>query len=200
MVKLVKEIEGFTFSELNSDAQHTAKGCVLEYEREADWFSEDIVNDLLESFGISELTPYFSLSYSQGDGLCLSGSISFNDLLNEKFRKIAFAGIHHTQIKSIAQYLFRVEFLHSGNYYYSSSVNITDMCDNDVPDNQEAIIEKVIANIKKWYADFCRQWEKRGYMYFYEISDDEMVEICEDREWFFTDKGKIIGSDFRQVG
>jgi hypothetical protein len=153
-----------------------------------------LTEELKERFGLYNLKTCYSLSYCQGDGLCLYGQIEHPELFsNEKFRGIAFKGIHHRQIQSVYDELQQIDFIHRSRYCYAQTVSIESMEYSPTPtDKQEAIIEKIIGNVKSWYFEFCREWENRGYDYFYELTDSDMQEICEEKEYFFTQDGQLI--------
>ena len=192
MKTLVRTIIGYSFDELDEIARKVAKSNVVLKEREPMFFSEDLIETLIEDFGLHHLKTYFSLSYSQGDGLCLYGKIYFEELFdNMKFKKIAFKGIHHKQIQSIYDELQGIDFEHRGRYFHEKSVYIESQEYNPT-DKQMAIIDKVVENVKAWYFSFCKEWEKRGYEYFYEISDDEMEMICSEYDYLFTENGELI--------
>ena len=192
MKRLAKTIKGYSFNELEYSSRSKAKKNVLEKENLPELFSEDLRETLLEKFGLRNLCTYFSLSYSQGDGLCLYGIIKHYELFhNEHFREIAFSGIHHKQIKSVYEELERIVFFHRGKYYHAKTVSIESR-EHAPSDKQIAIIDKIVANVKSWYFSFCAEWEKRGYDYFYEISDEDMENLCNENDYLFTIEGTLI--------
>ena len=192
MKKLIKEIIVYQYNELEEYAQEQAKRDFLEKEHLSDFFSEDLTEELQEQFGLYNLKTYYSLSYCQGDGLCLYGEITYLELFNnDKFKSIAFKGIHYKQIHSIKDELQSIDFEHRSWYCHANSVHIESNEDSPT-EKQAAIIDKIINNVKLWYYSFCRKWEKQGYKYFYEISDDDMKEICDTNNYFFTEKGQLI--------
>ena len=192
MKKLVRTIAGYSFNELDENAKTEAKYCVLNIDRLPEFFTEDMYNGLAENFGLSHLKSYYSLSFSQGDGLCLYGRITASELFdNDKFKKIAFKGIHHKQVQSVYDVLQYIDFEHRSRYYHAKTVYIESE-EYDPTDRQSVIIQKVVENVKEWYFTFCREWEKQGYEYFYEISDEDMEIACIEYDSLFTKKGKMI--------
>jgi len=195
MKQLAKTITGYSFGELDEFTRQDAKMSVLEQEHLPAFFSQDLKETLSDDFGLRHLKTFYSLSNCQGDGLCLYGRITFEELFNNcKFRKIAFKDIHHKQIQSIYGELQGIDFEHRGRYYYANSVNI-ESHEYNPTDKQAAIIEKVIGNVKAWYFAFCKEWEKRGYTYFYEISDEEMTMICNENDFLITEEGALINQN-----
>jgi hypothetical protein len=167
----------------------------LENERYSDCFSEDLKAALREKFGLSHLNTYYSLSNSQGDGLCLHGYISCSEIFdNDKFKRIALKNISSEQVISISGLLYKIDFKHCGRYYHSKSISINSDIDNTTQ-KQEDIIDMIVENVKAWYFSFCDEWETYGYRYFYEISDDDMIEGCENGDYWFTETGQIINTD-----
>jgi hypothetical protein len=195
MKTLVREITAYQYAELSKDAQEKAKQNYLAEDRLPNFFSDDLAEDLKERFGLCNLKTCYSLSYCQGDGLCLCGQIEHPELFsNGKFKKIAFKGIHHRQIQSVYDELHKIDFTYHSRYYYAETVSIESR-EYYPTDKQEAIIGKIVENVKAWYFEFCRDWEKRGYDYFYELPDSDMQEICEEEEYFFTQDGQLIDMD-----
>jgi hypothetical protein len=195
MKTLTKTVTAYTFNELNETAGQNAKRIILEKERTSDFFTEDLIETLKEKFGLYCLTPLYSLSSCQGDGLCLNGNIYFSELFeNDKFKKIAFKGIHHKQVQSVRDDFYQIDFIHKGRYCFAESVSIESI---DYPSNDKKmeIAGKIMANVKSWYLSFCRQWEQRGYDYFYEISDGDMEDICKSYDYLFTQEGMLINED-----
>ena len=193
MKRLAKTITGYTFSELvNNSSRNEAKSNVLLKENLPEFFSEDLVYMLSEEYGLHHLRTLFSLSYCQGDGLCLYGYITFSELFkNPKFKKIAFKGIHYKQIQSVYDELQGVEFKHRDRYNHMYSVSIESQ-EHNPTDRQMEIIDKVVSNTKSWYYTFCAEWENRGYDYFYKISDEEMERLCSEGDYLFTAEGTVI--------
>ena len=189
---LTKTITAYSFNELDEFTREDAKTCILERERLLEFFTEDIKETLKSDFGLFHLNTYYSLSSCQGDGLCLYGKITFHELFdNVKFKQIAFKGIHHKQIQSVYDELQNIDFTHKSRYYHANSVSIEEDIYNPT-DKQMSIIEKIVANVKSWYFTFCREWEKRGYVFFYEISDELTEIISVENDYLFTKKGKLI--------
>jgi hypothetical protein len=189
---LTKEIKAYQYHELEEYAKEQARADYLSKEHLPEFFSLDIKMELKERFGLFNLDTYYSLSSCQGDGLCLYGKIYYKELFeNENFRKIAFKCIHHKQVQSVKDELQGIDFIHSSRYYHSKTVSIKSHEYNPT-DKQELIIEKIIDNVKQWYFAFCKEWENRGYDYFYEISEEVMSAICEEQEHLFEEDGHLI--------
>ncbi|GHT54995.1 hypothetical protein FACS189451_00100 [Bacteroidia bacterium] len=196
MKKLVREITAYRYGELEEYAREKARENYLAEEHLPEFFSDDLTAELQEQYGLNHLKTYYSLSYCQGDGLCLYGRINHSELFgNGKFKKVAFEGIHYRQIQSVYDVLQGIDFEHCNRYFNAKTVCIDSHFYDDATDRQMEIIERIAANIQSWYFSFCREWEKRGYDYFYKISDEEMREICEINDYFFAKGGQSINMD-----
>lgn len=80
MNKYIKEIKVFTFPELNGEAKEKAKEWYLNDEILSLELTNDYKNDLSYIFPRSELEVQWSLSYCQGDGVNIYGSVNIEDI------------------------------------------------------------------------------------------------------------------------
>lgn len=193
MKTFIKTIVGMQYNELSEDAKEKAKADYLEYGRFPQEFSMDLVENLKASYELHNLKTYYSLSYCQGDGLCLYGEISHSEIFNNNFRKIALKGLKGRQITSVKENLYKIDFRHSGSYYYANSTDIEAQENSyDITDKQYALLEKVVTNIREWYLEFCREWEDIGYDYFYEISNEEMEGVSEANDYYYDENGVLL--------
>jgi len=196
----MKTLIAYSFNELDKFARNDAKCSVRAYERLSDFFSNKIVQTLKDDFGLHHLKTFYSLLYCQDDGLYLCGQITASELFNnDKFKKIAFKGINHKQIiESISNELTGIDFTNTGNdCYNANTVSIESNQSRETEENEKqmVIIYKVVKNVEKWYFKFCKEWEKRGYKYFNEISDEDMNMICTSDNLMFTKEGFLINKD-----
>ena len=49
--------------------------------------------------------------------------------------------------------------------------------------------EKLVVNI---FLELCGSYEQQGYQYFYEISEEDLEEVCEANDYEFLANGKIF--------
>lgn len=118
----------------------------------------------------SILHAYYSLGYSQGDGLCLVGDFIYKE---------------HT---------FRVK--HTGRYYHVYSVEI-ELISGPTIDDENIEEEKRDERIKGLtevftgvYRDICGKVEKSGYAEVdYQNSDEAVLETIRANEYLFTENG-----------
>jgi hypothetical protein len=195
MKRLIKEITAYRYSELGKSAQKMARKNFLAEEHLAIFFSEDLENALNEQYGLFNLKTYYSLSYSQGDGLCLAGGITYSEIFeNSKFKQTAFKGIHDRQIQTVKDELYGFDFEHCNRYCYAGATSIKSRVYKP-SEKQEELIEKITRNVKEWYYSFCLKWEQLGYEYFHEMSGKEMEDICATNDCLFTKEGELIDMD-----
>ena len=198
----------YKYNELSEEAKEKVKEWYLNGQ-ESYIFTDDCKMDLENLFGKNSLDVQYSLAYCQGDGFNICGSIDaesifrclenhnggtqlkkFEDVLTEKEKKtiLAYAEecgdivlpMNRRYCYSLADYIDIVEEwmwrLERADY-----ANI----------NEEALnkFEKLVRGI---FVELCRSYEKQGYEFFYEISDEDLEEICEANEYEFLEDGTIF--------
>ena len=126
---------------------------------------------LAEENGITyaDIRLLYSLSWSQGDGLCFTGTIRKN-------------GIN----------LF---LTHRYRYYFAKSVTMefTDDESGEGLDPNDKLSKDIEANnLRDIYLDICNKLEKLGYgILEYRMNDEEFLELCEDSEYTFLPDGTM---------
>lgn len=203
------EYKVYKYDELTDKAKEKVKEWYLGGQ-EAFIFSEDCKQDLENLFGENDLNVQYSLGYCQGDGFNIYGDIhaenifkclekhnggtqleKFEDALTEKEKKTI---LHYAEecgaIKlymnnrycySLADY---IDIANDWEYQlenYSGYKNI----------NTEVLkkFEQVVRNIFKILCDSYERW---GYEYFYEISEEDLKEICEANGYEFLEDGTVF--------
>lgn len=203
------EYRVYKYNELSDEAKEKVKEWYLKGQ-EPFIFTEIVKEDLNCLFGKNNLDVQYSLNYCQGDGLNIYGEIDAgtifecldkhnggtqfeefeNVLTNKEKRTILHYAKECSPIKlpinnhycySLADYIDIVEDWGYQLEYYSEYSNI----------NLEALkkFEKLVRNI---FHKLCKHYEEWGYDYFYEISDEELEEMCEDNEYEFLEDGTIF--------
>jgi hypothetical protein len=186
----------YQFSELSEDAKAKAISEYLEsQDYRADIFKEYVIENLENSYGLENLDTTFSLSYSQGDGLCIFGKITETELYGEKFRSIAFEGIDEADVVPFQERecIWEVEF-HKFTHHYNHEKTVEISIDNccELTQEEGVIADKMLENIKKWYFKFCKEWKKNGYEFFYEMDENYFTEICEANDYWFKEDGSLF--------
>ena len=173
------EVTRYAFEELSPDAQAKAIEKIREGEQEN--FPQDLLSEAMDeqaNFLLTgdylkhqrDLKLYYSLSYSQGDGVAMHGTIYPADAPN----------------LTLPANTYRVNIKHEGRYSheYSFSVEILDENYNEIEDENDSVLEQL--------RDICVQLKRFGYKwdenYF---SDKNMQDIAENMGEVFTSTGNI---------
>lgn len=199
----------YQYNELSEDAKEKVKAWYLEG-REPFIFTEMCEEDLYNLFGDNDLQVQYSLGYCQGDGFNIYGKIDagsilkclennnggtqleeFKDMLTEKEKKTILhyaeecgeieLPINHRYCYSLADYIDIKESWEYDLECYSGFENI----------NTEAL-EKFEKMVRGIFETLCSSYEKQGYEYFYEISEEELEEMCEANQYEFLVDGTVF--------
>lgn len=186
----IKETAVYNFNELSEEAKQIAKQWWLEHQ-EPTLFSNDCLQQIEFDYGITELKIEFSLSYSQGDGLCMHGNVS---TYNDKFCNIITEGLTEQQKELFKEEIQSINFV-KFNYHYSHSktihIELSYDSEESITDEVNTIMQIVFQNVCNWYFKKCKEFEIQGYAYFFEISDEDMNDCCEANDYEFTEEGKL---------
>lgn len=197
-VNINYNVDVYKYDELSEDAKDEAKRWYLEG-KEAYWFKNDCEEILHCEFPNSELKVEFSLSYCQGDGLNIYGSIDLLELWN-KLDKSKYTDKEKKFMEyALKEYSMLYDMPSNCRYGYCMS-SLWDFTENIISDMEYAnlrgikydVLEKFDEDCKEYMEKLCSDFESDGYAYFYEVDDDEMIDMCEANEWEFTADGKIF--------
>ena len=194
------EQEIYSFDELSESAKENAINQYLEGFRETEFFTED-VNDLLSTlFPNSTLNCEYRLSYCQGDGLNIYGTMKLNDLLNYYGKE---KGNGQGNIFPQCQFLSPVynkpcEIEFEPNYRYGyyieketaindSIIELFESCEIErIPYD---LIENFAKETNEMLRELCKRLENNGYSYFYDTDgiEDEIKETWESNDYIGFD-------------
>ncbi|HHX78541.1 MAG TPA: hypothetical protein GX695_02175, partial [Acholeplasmataceae bacterium] len=187
-MKTIK-VQVYNFNELPIDVQKD----VIEkhYEKEDYPFLTRDIHEQLNSidsfFYNSEL--YYSLSYSQGDGLSFSADFDLNKWINEKYNfKQSVKDALKTVICSIDSNG------NKGYYCYASTSNIDADIDPIVSKypNIEKLVNLIIDNVERYYMDLCVKLEAYGYSILdYRMDEDEYSDYADVNEYQYLLDGTL---------
>lgn len=192
----------YEFEELSEKARDRAKKACLEhafydlqkgYENAIKWGLE-------RTFPNSNLRFQYSLSYSQGDGFNLYGSLNIIDACEYGYFECPFTC---TEIEDFRRYmkvlgydsieLPRNETRYS--YCYVDHLNFYEDWYWQLQELKEPFDERLILNIQDWIkkviTDLCSMLEHKGYNRFYEVSNRQIKEMCRDYKLDFYEDGTI---------
>ena len=204
---ITRKYKVFHFSELTEGAKEVAIQDYLNDGIRNDIFQEDCKNDIAYLFPNSRLSIQYSLGYCQGDGFNIYGSIDFDDILNlpdkapELINKLIKRPVlTEKEIRTLRFYdsvvCDVIKIPCNRHYCYC----LADQCDilndwiwqlelSDIRAINEDLLERFCNYVTAIFTTLCRQYEKDGYKFLYEISNDEMDEICESNGWRFLADG-----------
>lgn len=194
----VRKFNVYRFGELSENSKEKVREWYLEGQAELSHiFTDDCLNRLTELFPESDLKVQYSLNYCQGDGLNIYGEIHLDELLEKiaenftekelKFFRYAFNEFGNT---------FKMKENYHYNYCICSGNNFMEEILNEM-DNwyfrniPEKTAEKFNKFVGEYLDNLCNEFEKCGYDWFYEISDEDLEEYCEDNDYEFLENGKF---------
>ena len=208
MRTMTVEYNIYKYNELSEEAKEAVKEWYLE-NQEPYFFTDMCKEDLYNLFGKNNLDVQYSLASCQGDGLNIYGKINakdiinclnnhnggaefkeFEDMLTEDEKKIILAyaedcgevklPMNNRYCYSLADYIDIVEDW----IWELDNANYTNI-------NEEAL-KKFEKLVREMFGKLCRTYEKWGYDYFYEISEEDLEEACVAYEWEFLEIGMIF--------
>lgn len=203
------EYKVYKFNELSERAKEQVKDWYL-IGQEPYIFTDDCKQDLENLFGKNDLDVQYSLAYCQGDGFNIYGKISakaiFKCLENhnggsqlEKFEHILTDEEKH-KILEYAEECGEIEIPQNRHYNYciANHVDITDDWAYNlkyyagIENIDKELLEKFERLVINIFEELCKCYEKMGYEFFYEISDEDLEEVCEVNEYEFLENGELF--------
>lgn len=206
MYKEYKTYKVYAFSELSDEAKETAKRWYLDDEFRCQELTSIIQEDLANIFPESDLEVQWSLCSRQGDGVNLYGKLDLSDVFSMMENGCAAeldwikGYLTEKDIKTmkfyIDQYKSEIELPINRRYAYCMSDQI-DLAEDfqyeletmGIRDVNIAVLEKAEKMVKQIISQLCIGYEKMGYDYLYEISDEDMEENCEANNYRFLKDG-----------
>ena len=203
------EYNVYKFNELSDDAKEKVKEWYLEGQ-ESFIFTDDCKQDLYNLFGKNNLEVEYSLGCCQGDGFNIYGKIDAESIFNclekhnggtqlEQFEDVLTEKEKRT-ILHYAKECRDIELPSNNRYTYCMAYHI------DIVDDWEyqldyhscykninvEVLKKFEKLVQELFETLCNTYEKWGYEYFYEVSEEDLEEICEINEWEFLEDGTIF--------
>lgn len=200
------DYEVYKYGELTEDAKEKVKAWYLEGQ-EPFIFTEDCKMDLENLFGENDLDVQYSLGYCQGDGFNIYGKVcaesilkclekhnggtqlaEFEDVLTEKEKKTI---LHY------ASECGAIELPMNHRYCYSLAdyIDIADDWEYKLVDYKNLnteVLKKFEKLVREIFETLCGSYEKWGYEYFYEISEEDLEEMCEANGYEFLEDGTVF--------
>ena len=204
-IKVVKELELYSYEELRNEAKEKAKADYLD-NLEPALFTDMVETDLKMVFPNSGLKVQYSLNYCQGDGLSVYGSLDFEDIFNilKGNDPVLIEGIDPFSEKEIKTLRFYAN--EKGGFKINENPRYLFFCEWDYNFADDWVdtfkytglsfikidliyrLEKAVKTIMRRY---CKKWEEVGYDFFYEVEDDAMKEMSESNGWEYLADGTL---------
>ena len=210
MKTITKIFNIYNFDELNEKAKEK----VLNTERDKLYNEhcnnvDDVIYEFLYNYGVGDAEYNYSLSYSQGDGVCFYNinlfsytrltSKDYNTKLN-KFEIEALTLLNEKEYKMFLQYLnegYNIKIVkNSSNYCHAHTCSLEEEYYYSDNEEEEKEINNLIYDLKKKmeniYYNMCYEIERLAYNYIEYISDNE---IKEDINYLQSDCGLMFLED-----
>lgn len=208
MRNVAVEYKVYKYNELNDEAKEKVRQWYLDGQ-EPFIFTEDCKMDLENLFGKNNLEVQYSLSYCQGDGFNIYGKIDaenifsclerhnggtqlarFEDMLTEKEKKTI---LHYADVCGAVNLPINRHYCYSmADYIDIADDWETDLVYADYRDIKFDVLKKFETLVKGIFNTLCGSYEKWGYQYFYEISEEDLEEMCESNGYEFLEDGTIF--------
>lgn len=212
MVKFIKHVKVYSFSELSEEAKEEAKRWYLNDETHCEDLTLDFESDIGCVFPNSDLNVQWALNSCQGDGVNIYGSVNLDDILTlpGSGRAPEFdwsqGYLSEKEIRTIRSYMAAykdsVDIPMNKSYAYCIADRIDlaedfryELEDMGFRDIKIEVLEKAEKLVKQIFHQLCMQFEKAGYKHLYEISDEEMEENCNANEYYFYEDGSWFNED-----
>lgn len=196
-----KEFKIYTYDELTKKAKENVRLFLLSL-RQPEFFVENVVNELTNGYGLINPHVEFSLSYSQGDGLNIYGDfclyeikdllIALNefDFTQKEWRTLEFYYDCILKDVEVPQNTTRYA------YDFSSRIDIYNnwvwyLKRDRIRNINHNLILKFENIVKNAFSTLNSHYENEGYNYFYDISDDEIIELCCINQYEFLESGEL---------
>lgn len=203
------EYKVYKYGELSEKAKEKVKEWYLKGQ-DAYFFTEDCEEDLHNLFGDNDLKVQYSLGYCQGDGFNIYGKVSAKNILNclekhnggtqlEEFENV----LTEKEKKTILHYAEEcgdIELPINNRYYYciAGHTDIADDWEYQLENHSgykninKEVLEKFEGLVKGIFKTLCASYEEQGYEYFYEISEEDLEEMCEANGYEFLEDGTVF--------
>lgn len=195
-----QEIEIYEYQELSIESKEKVKQWYLDG-KEASFFHECLTDTLDFLFPNSDLKVTFSLGYRQGDGLNIYGKLNLFEMLEkmgleeEEKTYLKFYlenGVSDLNFTSNSRYSYSCKFLEKKEIenYIEEQVEFLEYV--EVEEIDQNLLLKFYNSTFSYFEKLESEMEKDGYDYFYEISEEDLIELCESNGYEFTKEGKLF--------
>ena len=210
MKTITKIFNIYNFDELSEKAKEKVVNASREYLYTEHCNNvDDVIYECLYNYGVGDAEYNYSLSYSQGDGVCFYNInlFSYTRLTNKdyntklnKFELEALTLLNEKEYKMFLQYLnegYNIKIVkNNSNYCHSHTCSLEEEYYYNDDAEEEKAINNLIYDLKKKmeniYHKMCYEIERLAYNYIEYISDDE---IKEEINYLQSDCGLMFQED-----
>lgn len=204
MITYTKEIKLYSFPELGKEAVEKVKEWYLNDEFRCQELSSLYEEELKYLFPSSELGVLYSLSSSQGDGVNVYGNLNLNDVfeLPEKGESYKWMKgfLTKKEIRTIKFYMKKYKdtvAVPVNRRYTYCMVDRIDLINDFLSalENMEVCnintktLRKLEQMVQQILGRICIEFEKEGYEFLNEVSEDELRDFCESNNYCFLEDG-----------
>lgn len=203
------EYQVYKYMELSDEAKAKAKEWYLEG-REPFVFTEMCEEDLYNLFGENDLKVQYSLAYCQGDGFNIYGKVDaesiieclekhnggtqleqFENVLTEKEKKTI---LHYAELCGEIELPINNRYCYCIARYVDVAEEWEYILENhfDYSNINKEALEKFENLVQEIFEKLCASYEEQGYEYFYEISEEDLEEMCEANGYEFLADGTVF--------
>ena len=201
MKQVIEKINIYKFNELSNTAKENAKKQYLRLERDEKNFYLQCMEKVDKLFPNSNLELQYSLSSSQGDGVNIYDDLDLDNLLNcikDKF--------NNKEYKTLKFYLDNYDSYY--NLDYNNRYTYCKVKDAEIGNDltytmiynlnfrnvNKQLIKKFDKLGKEFIKNLCDEFIKDGYKYFYEVSDDEII----NADFWYTENGDFYAYELEE--
>ena len=191
MKEIIIKKQVYTYNELNDVARENAKREWLEIHHTNEDYLE-IIEDFLEcDFPNSNLDVQFSLGCIQGDGVNIHGALHLKDILNFNHNYYTLnddcLDLIYKEFEKRQEFIEYIKLPYNNNCSYCIAENLE--LPNYLNNDKFTPFKNYVINI---FEDICKEFENKGYDFFYKIDDNVFIEICKRNKIYFYDNGNIF--------
>lgn len=172
-------------------ARESAKREWLEIHHTIEDFYEIIKEFLKHNFPNSNLDVQFSLGCIQGDGVNIYGALHLKDILNFNHNYYTlndnYLDLIYKEFEKRQEFIEYIKLPYNNNCSYCVAENLE--LPNYLDDDKFNPFKNYVIDV---FEDICKEFENLGYSFFYEINDNDFIEICKENEIYFYDNGSIF--------
>lgn len=179
----------YKYSELQVDAKAIAKAYVLSVVHDSNTFIASVKNSI-ESLGFKDIDVYCHLANKHNDGLCFTGTINWLNLSRIEYIVDKLRFFSSPFIMTANECLNYIRFIRL-NYSSTTCKDIVVDIDNTywMTANEFSAFRNMLLN---WYYNLCQQYERDGYKWFDEITEQEVIDYCDANNLEFFKDGRIF--------